>query len=69
MWQGIAQVFGEAVNYFLADYLTIIVFFIDCFCGKAILGAVSFIGDNNDVAALRQAFISIAFGRLKLLNS
>lgn len=50
------------------EHVAVVVFNIDCFGLKTILGAVSFISNIDDVFAITQLFIDIAIFRLELLN-
>ena len=54
--QGVAQIFGEAVDDFLADDVALLVFVVDDFGLEAVLGAVGFVGDDDDVVAVRRGF-------------
>ena len=58
--QCITQIFGKTINRAFACHVTSIVFDIDFFGGKAILRAVCFVGDDDDVMAFGQRVIDIA---------
>jgi hypothetical protein len=46
----------------------LVVFFVDRFGAEAVLGAVGFVGDDDDVAPIGEFFVNVAFGGLKFLD-
>ncbi len=50
--QGIAQVFGKAVDNLFAGHIALVVLRVHGFGGEPILGTVRFVRDHDDVAAI-----------------